>query len=84
MKQGEEKVTASNRLQEKLSAPDVEESPTPYQAVELKTLATCHRCSRKGHFAAVCFSRTIVVVSQEELEPAETSNLDVITNRGNR
>ena len=44
--------------------------------------ATCCRCSRKGHFAAVCFSRTIAVLSQEELEPAETSYLDAITNRG--
>ena len=46
--------------------------------------ATCRRCSRKGHFAAVCFSRTIAVLSQEELEPAETSYLDAVTNRGNR
>ena len=32
----------------------------------------------------MCFSRTIAVLSQEELEPAETSYLDAITNRGNR
>lgn len=31
-----------------------------------------------------CFSTTIAILSQEELEPAETSYLDAITNRGNR
>ena len=46
--------------------------------------ATCCRFRRKGYFAAVCFSRTITVFQQEELEPAETSHLDAITNRGNR
>lgn len=30
------------------------------------------------------FSRTIAVLSQEELEPTETSYLDAITNQGNR
>ena len=55
-----------------------------YKTVQLKKLATCRRCSRKGHFAAVCFSRTIAVLSQEELEPAETSYLDAITNGGNK
>ena len=46
--------------------------------------AKCHRCSRKGHFTVICFSRTIAMVSQEEPEPAETSYLDAITNANNR
>ena len=45
--------------------------------------ATYRRFSRKEHFAVVCFARTITVPSQEELEPAETSYLDAITNKGN-
>ena len=32
----------------------------------------------------MCFSRTIAVPSQEELEPEKTSYVDAITNRGNR
>ena len=46
--------------------------------------ATYRRFSRKEHFAVVRFARTITVPSQEELEPAETSYLDAITNKGTR
>ena len=39
--------------------------------------ATCHKCHRKGHFSAQCFSRKISTVTTEE--SSEESHLDCIT-----
>ena len=39
--------------------------------------ATCHKCHRKGHFSAQCFSRTVSAMSTEEL--SEESYLDCVT-----
>ena len=39
--------------------------------------ATCHKCRRKGHFCAQCFSRTVSAVATEEL--SDESYLDCVT-----
>ena len=46
--------------------------------------AICCRCGKKGHFGAMCFSKSIAMVSQEEPEPTETSYLDAIMNPANK
>ena len=39
--------------------------------------AFCHKCHRKGHFGAQCFSRTVSAVTTEEL--SDESYLDCVT-----
>ena len=46
--------------------------------------AICRRCGKKWNFGAMCFSKSIAMVSQEEPEPAETSYLDAIMNPANK
>ena len=66
---------ASNRLPRNLSVPDVERGLTPTKSAQLKK----PHATEKG-ISQQCFSRTIAVLSQEELEP---TYLDAIANRGN-
>ena len=42
--------------------------------------ATCHKCSKKGHYSSVCCSKTMATVSEEQ--PVDTTYLDTIHDTG--
>ena len=44
-------------------------------------MATCHKCNRKGHFSAKCFSKTVALVTSTEDSGLETAFLGVMSSQ---
>ena len=47
----------------------------------LASTATCHKCNRRGHFSAKCFSKTVALVTSTEEGGLETAFLNVMSSQ---